>query len=294
MRARRGFTLTELLIALGILATLMAAAYGAVVQAIRFQSDQEAVTSLQAKLRRVMEVFTQDLRSAVFGGITNHPYPSGAESISFALVDGGAGYPALPHDSGSNNSFKRAAEVKVISLVASTADLGIRRGDTVLMVNANGQAVLLPVTNVNPVGGGPNRWHIVHAGCGNTIDYTPNTLVFRVVTLGFRYDPATRTLWEQRGGVERPLAFNLSHFRIEYVYRAPNGRDVVNPTGYDATGTPAIEFDGPGGTYTLRRLQVRLGAEKPSRGRVIERAYVGQVELASNSTYRVREVLSCR
>lgn len=67
MSERRGFTLVELLLALAILATLLAVAYGGVIQFMQSRSDLEAAINAQAKLRRIVEVFTQDLRSAVFG-----------------------------------------------------------------------------------------------------------------------------------------------------------------------------------------------------------------------------------
>ena len=114
MSERRGFTLVELLLALAILATLLAVAYGGVIQFMQSRSDLDAAINAQAKLRRIVEVFTQDLRSAVFGGLSATPYPSGNASISFALIEGGAGYPVLPHDSGNNQRLMRAAEAKIV------------------------------------------------------------------------------------------------------------------------------------------------------------------------------------
>ncbi|MCV5738384.1 prepilin-type N-terminal cleavage/methylation domain-containing protein, partial [Escherichia coli] len=67
MRRARGFTLIEILVALAVLITVTAIAYNGMIQSLQTQSDQEAATNSQAKLRRVMEVITQDLRSAIFG-----------------------------------------------------------------------------------------------------------------------------------------------------------------------------------------------------------------------------------
>jgi len=139
---RRGFTLVELLLALAILATLLAVAYGGVIQFMQSRSDLEAAINAQAKLRRIVEVFTQDLRSAVFGGLSATPYPSGNASVSFALIEGGAGYPVLPHDSGDNQSFKRATEVKIVVLAEALSDVGIAPGDEVLMVNNLGDGAI--------------------------------------------------------------------------------------------------------------------------------------------------------
>jgi len=101
---RRGFTLVELLLALAILATLLAVAYGGVIQFMQSRSDLEAAINAQAKLRRIVEVFTQDLRSAVFGGLSATPYPSGNASVSFALIEGGAGYPSCPTTAGTTRA----------------------------------------------------------------------------------------------------------------------------------------------------------------------------------------------
>ncbi|KGQ22989.2 PulJ/GspJ family protein [Thermus filiformis] len=297
---KKGFTLLELLIAMVILGALMAVAYGGVVQFMQARSDLDATASAQAKLRRIVEVFTQDLRSAVFGGLSALPYPTGANSLSFALIEGGAGYPVLPHDSGSNNSFKQAAEAKIVVLASQVGEIGIVPGDYVLMVNSAGDGVLLPVTSVNPVGGEPNRWHVVHAGCGNTIDYTPNTLLFRVRALGFRFDPSTGDLLQREGaGGEVPLAFGLRRFRVDYVYESPSGNVWTNPSVYpfsNPTGAPPRQFTDPstGQTYTLERLGITLESRFLSRGREIGRTYTSQVELSSNAQYQVRQILPCR
>src|SRR5690606_5790547 len=110
-----GMTLIETLVALfvsGIVATI---ATTGVVNVLRVQAVNEAATSAPAKLRRVTEVLTQELRSAVLGGVTNAPYASNNTQISFLLLDGGAGYQVLPHDSGKNSSFVEAANVDISS-----------------------------------------------------------------------------------------------------------------------------------------------------------------------------------
>ncbi|RTG96196.1 prepilin-like protein [Thermus scotoductus] len=291
---RKGFTLLELLLAMSLLALLMALAYGGVVEFLKWRSDLDALASAQAKLRRIVEVFTQDLRSAVFGGLSGSPYPTGETSLSFALIEGGAGYPVLPHDAGPNQSFERASEVKILAPVGNASELGIAQGDTVLMVNNAGDGVLLPVTNVSPVSGEPGRWHIVHAGCGNTITYTPNTLLFRVRTLGLRYNPETKVLEAGVGtGSPVPLAFDLSRFRVDYIYEATRGDVLVNPS-LPPGQTPPNEVSHNNRTYTLRRLQLVLETGFPSRGRMLSRSYTAQVELSSNTQYDVKQILPCR
>lgn len=294
----KGLTLVELLVALFVLGVLSTLALGALMQFMHTRSDLDASVSAQAKLRRIMEIFTQDLRSAVFGGLAGSPYATGRQSISFALIQGGAGYPVLPHDSGNNNPFPSASEAKVL-YVDNTLDL--RSGDFALMVNAAGDGVVFKVTQVNPVGPSePGRWHVVHAGCGNTIPYTPNTLLFKVQPLGFRYDGNSKELRTTIGDSgEIPLAFDLSGFRIDYVYEAARRDVVLNPGGYDYTnppsgGAPPLELALNGKIYTLRRLQLVLSTHFPSRGKLLERTYQAQVELASNTQFRVARILSCR
>lgn len=296
-KSRLGLTLVELLLALLILGILLTLAYGGMVQFMQARSDLDAGVSAQAKLRRIVEVFTQDLRSAVFGGLAPTPYPTGRQSISFALIDGGAGYPVLPHDSGNNASFKTAAEVKIVVLATSASQIGIAAGDHVLMVNANGDGVILPVAQVNPVGGQPNWWNVVHAGCGNTIDYTPNTLLFRVRTLGFKYDPQTKELVYREGASsEIPVAFDLAGFRIGYVYEGASWDVLTDPPGYtydQPTGAPPYQVEVSGTTYTLKRLALTLSASFPSRGRNMDRTYTSLVDLASNTQYTVKRILPC-
>lgn len=288
MHRPNGFTLIELLVSLAVLGTVLAMAATALVEGLRMHADQEAVTTGQAKLRRVVEVFTQDLRSSVMGAIMDRPFTSGASSVSFALLDGGAGYPVLPHDSGNNNSFKTARNVKFVAPDTSVAELGIGPGDQALMVNANGQAILLDATSVSQTGG---TWHLVHAGCGNTIDYTPNTLLFVVRSLGLQYDAGTGTVLQRAGsGATAALAFGVSRFRIDYVYVTPGGATVTNPTGF-----PARRLSGAGGeSLSLARLRVVLGTSSPSfGGRAVERTYTGSVELSNNAQVNVDRVVPC-
>jgi prepilin-type N-terminal cleavage/methylation domain-containing protein len=259
----RGFTIVELLIAMAIFGILIAIASGAIVQYLRVQSDQEAITSAQSKLRRVTELVSQELRSAVFGSIISSPYPSNSLGISFMLLDGGAGYPVNPHDSGSNNSFKAAATLTINSLAPDAATLGIADNDQLLMINGNGQALLFTVGNVTQIS---SRWSLNHPGCGNTIDYTTgSTLLFKVRSFGLRHDAASKELRATDGATaEQPLAYNITRFRIDYVYN-----------------------DVPQATYTtstnLDRLQVVISTEELSRGKAIERTYSSQIELPASA-----------
>src|SRR5690625_3286969 len=91
---QRGVTLVEILGALAVFSVVMAIAYGAINGSLRVQADQEAATTTQGKLRRIVEVITQDLRGAVFGSITTQPYASDNSQASLQILTGGAGYTA--------------------------------------------------------------------------------------------------------------------------------------------------------------------------------------------------------
>lgn len=122
------------------------------------------------------------------------------------------------------------------------------------MVNNLGDGVILPVTDVKPVEGG---LEVVHDECGNTIDYTPNTLLFRVRTLGFRFDPTTRRLVYREGREgggeevkEVPVAFDMERFEIHYVYEGAFGDTVTDPPG--GAFTPGYDFARPTGAPRTR------------------------------------------
>lgn len=295
--AKRGFSFIELLLALGILVIVMGLGYGAVIQIVRMQLDQEAATSAQTRMRRVVEILSQDLRSMLYGAVTNTPYTSGNAAISFVVLDGGAGYQVLPPSSGNLADFPSATALSVVSLVANAADTGLGAGNQVLMVNNGGQGVFLPVSDFS--NSGSNRWLLSHAGCTNTIAYTPNAnlsapLLYRVRAMGYQYDASRRTLyWKVNNGAAVPVALNITRFEIKYVYRNSGGSEVVNPAGYNDSGSPAQQFSSGGQSYTLRRIGLVLATTERTLGRFIERTYTSQIELPSSNSVPLREVLPC-
>lgn len=289
--SRRGFSFIELLLALAILIAIMGLAYTAVVQIMRMQLDQEAVTSAQTRMRRVVEIMTQDLRSMLYGGLTNNPYTSGTSAISFAVLDGGAGYQVLP--SGSPSSFQSTSSLNVVSFAPDASQAGIEAGNRVLMINGAGRGVFLSVASFINTSG--NLWLLTHSGCTNTITYSPgNTLLYRVQAVGYQYNASSRILSRQvNNAPPSPVAFNITRFEIRYIYRDSAGTETVNPSGYNSTGSPAQQFSSGGQTYTLRRIGLVLATTEPSLGRSIERTYTSQVELPSSNSVPLQEVVPC-
>lgn len=261
---RNGFTLVELILSVAIFGVIIAMASAAIVQYLRIQSDQEAATSAQAKLRRVTEIIGQDLRGATLGGIINEPYASNDKQVSVAVLSGGAGYQTTTL---TNNSTQFIA----------TIDPGIADGSRVLLVGSAGQAVLRSVNNVQDQGGSVYR--ALHPGCGAALPAN-NVLLFGVQTLGYRFDDTDDTLYTTIDGAETAVAFGITDFQVDYIYDDGAGTTLSNPAGY-----PARQVTVAGTPYTLQRLQVSVATEELSLGRAVERSYSTQIELSDSSSF---------
>ena len=295
MQRTHGLTLVEMLIATTVFFLISAAATAGITLTLRMQNLNEASSSAQTKLRRVGEVFTQELRSAVLGGISNTPYTSDGDSVSFALLDGGAGFQVLPHASGNNNSFKNASSVQILAPVATAAELGLAGGQA-MMVNASGDAIIFSVNSVTAAGGGAFEFNVTHPGCGNTIDYTANTLMFKVATLGYDYDPVSGDMNVTEGSAaEQPFSFGLDDVVFSYVYALADGTTSAQPTPLtDAAGLPVRSGTISGQAATLVRVRFEVATSEATTGnRMVQRSYSTHVELSSNPALFVRKLDSC-
>ena len=292
MKREAGFTLLEMLVALSILGIIFALVSNGLVNAMQVHRTHEAATASQAKLRRVTEVFTQELRSAVLGGISNQPYTTTNKSISFVLLDGGAGYQVLPHASGNNANFVNANKVQIAAAVGNAADLDLEE-KYALLVNTSGQAVFFKVDDVDSVGGaGSTVFDIKHPGCKNTINFTSNTLLFKVRPVGFQFDAANGTLYEWQDGADRlPLAFDLKDLQLSYIYQRDDGTTVTKSAPILSGGLPARSVMDSGINVTLVRVELALSAR--GKGSNVERSYTGQVELAGSSNFNIQAVQPC-
>ncbi len=285
MRSLRshGITLVELLVAVAVFSVVVLIAFSGIVGGLRVHVDQEAATAAQGKLRRVVEVVSQDIRSAVFGSVVSVPYAPDAESVSIMLLSGGTGFSVIASDPGS---FATSNQVTVIA--ENGDDLA---GSQVAVVNGNGEGVLFDVSSVS--GGSSDEWVLQHA-CQNRIAFTPNNmLLFEVETLGLRYDEDSGTIWQRQGaGNEIPFAFDVSDFRIDYIYTSQTASDPFDRRSAPALdgGVPTREYIDAGDRFRLARLQVVVSASEASRGDTIDRTYSGQIDLSSNESFFVKEV----
>lgn len=286
-RLQQGVTLVEMLVALAIFGIVMAIAYAAINGSLQIQSDQEAATTTQGKLRRVVEVLTQDLRSAVFGSITNDPYVSDNSQVSFMMLTGGAGYTVLAP--GSYHGFPADREFRV-----QIADGSALVGRDVVMINSTtGEGVVRPITRARS--DGANVW-VLESSCRNTLEYDLNNmLIFEVATIGMRFDAESNRIMITEGGApEASFAFDISDFRIEYVYGSGADAPVTRTTPVLGDGgVPVRTYVDDGDLYTLQRVQFVVGADAESRGRAVPHAYTGQVDLSRTEHFTVEEILPC-
>lgn len=286
-----GVSLVEVLIALAVFSVILVIAYMAINGSLQAQSDSEAITSAQGRLRRVTEVLTQDLRSAVFGSIVNEPYSSTDSQVSILMLTGAAGYAVMPPE--SINGFPDARYVEVQG--ANAADL---TGSEVVMINSKSRnGVVLPITSVTS--GSIHGTYRLHHNCRNTITYDRNNLlVFAVQSTGVRFDRDAQMLRTATGGLEEaPLAFDISDFQIEYIYTAPGEMPQIHaaPIVNEASGVPVRNYqDGAGTLWTLTRLHFSVSALAEGSRVNRNETVAAQVDLSRAEHYQVEEIVPCR
>lgn len=291
-RSQSGMTLVEALIALLILGFILSLAYGAITSSLRVQGQQEAITTNQAKLRRIIEVISQDLRSAVFGSITDNPFASNSQQVSFMMLTGGAGFPVLQSPGFSNSTDFQA-------IVPNANDLV---GQQIVLVNSEGLGVVKSVTSVSSGAGGNS---VISSSCRNTIPFGSSVLMFQVETTGIRYDPDSENMFLLTANVdEQPFAFDLSDLRFDYVYTytapetgvtgTPAETVIVEQTPRRGShGLPIRTFSQGGYQFTLTRLQVVVESTAEVNGRQSTHAYSGQVDLSRAAHFKVEEIVPC-
>ena len=289
-----GVSLVELLIALAIFGVIMLVASMATMGSLNFNLTQQVTLSAQSKLRRVSEAVSQDFRGALFGSITDSPYSSNSTQVSFYIADKGAGYEVLEQP-----SFATSTAFEIIS----DEDPGFNAGSTVILFDSGsrssdaGRALAYPITSSNY--NSTDDVSTLNHTCQNTFAYGANSriLAYGARSIGIEYDPAEDKLWLTEGGDVNnrvPLAFNITDFSIEYVYRIadPSGTVIgteANPVPYRSSGElqRIYQANATSNIYTLIELQFNLETEQSTIGnRLVSRSYNAKVPLLSPDTDR--------
>jgi type II secretory pathway pseudopilin PulG len=281
-----GITMLELLIALALLGTIFTLASSGIVSSLRAQSINQTTVNNQAKLRRVMEVLSQDLRSAVLGGLTGSPFASDSDSISFSLLDGGAGFPVTSLNLSGGTLTVQAQ---------NTATLGVSTGNQVLVVNPGGDGIIIPVTSV-AAATTAQRFNLTFGNCANSIPAGDSYLLFKVKTVGLEFNTTTRQLLQREGTstTSTPVAFGISGFNLTYIYEpygTTTGTSVERTSAITETSSwPTKVATISGSQYSLVRVKVALASSEGQAGR----NYEAYIDLASTSNnVRLGRLLPC-
>ena len=267
MRAnRKAFTLIEMLIALTILSLVLMLASQGILTVLRMHRTQEATTLTQTKIRRVSEVISQEVRGAILGGLADSPYPASSTSLSFALINGGAGYPVTAISSGS---------VQIVAQNLAAADL--QAGDSIMVTNKDGDSFIATVNAVN----GSVQHTISFNNCMTGVNYTANSLLYKVKSIGYNFDPITKTLnYKIANQAQQPVAFDISNFQISYIYGKPDGTTVALNSPLMVAGVPQKYGQIAGDDVSLLRLKLDMTAEaKDAAEHTISRSYSSQIGL---------------
>ena len=282
MQKTKGFTLIEMLISMAIFAVVAFLTMMVVTGALRYNAQQQATVAAQSKLRRVTEVIGQEVRSSVFGGVAHAPYNSNNTELSIYLLDQGAGYTVVTEPSFSSlTSFRILTEnqptIGQVLLVDS-------QGDSTVTPIVKPSATLFPVSGINGAGA---DWRINHAGCTNGITHNRFLQAFGVKSLGFRLDVATKRLMLNEDGVETPMAFGITDFKVEYVYlKDSGGAPYKRTTPFLDAGLPVKIYEDktttPYTKYILSELQITISTEEQGKTKVT-RTYTGQIPLLISS-----------
>lgn len=283
----QAFTLLELLLALAVLLILMTLAFNTSIQGLQINQSNEAISAAQNKARRVLEVLSQDLRTAAFAIVTDVPFNSTPTSISIAQVAGGAGYAVS------------AVAGNTLTLVSNSTNLAseIPVGSRLVIIDANHSAVLTRTTSL-PVASGVNLFTLTTTCASLPITATSQTIASVIALQGYSYDGDSQRLVYQAQGdaTTTDVAFDVSNFRIDYVYQVRTGSSLSeerNPSGYLMNGRVRPHFTSAGSEFSLRRMQFTLSTRVPISGRNIERTLTGQVDMINSLHYEAKVVNIC-
>lgn len=259
MRQTKGFTLIEMLLTMSILLTVLALASQGIVSIMRINQTQNAAASAQAKLRSTSEAIELYIRGSTLGGLSSIPYLPSQNSISFASLTGSSGFQITA----TSNS-----KATVLASDLETADF---QNGQALLVAGNGEAVV--VNNVTVSAAGSGRFELSYDSCANAAFTDINNAKVHAANLhGFRYDATAQELYYQsQAGTEVAVAFNISDFKLEYIYMQTNGG-----SGREILSTPDIISGVPQkekGDKTLRAINIVLESSFEIGSKTVSRSY---------------------
>lgn len=248
-----GYSMVELLVSTAILGIVLSLASQGILLALKYHRNQQSVVEAQSKLRQVNEIMSQEVRSAILGGI----FDQSANSVSFMLLDGGAGYQVTSVSS---------SEITFAADVSSTTDLGF--SGQALLVDKAGNANIVTISSISSKGS--NLYGLNHACSSSLASLSPSdSLLFAARAVGFDHDSNDKTLYRTDSSGRKALAFDMSTFSIAY--------------------------DPPVGEVT--RLNLTAAAEYKTVGNETkERSYTGQIDLPeadASFSRRIKAVTSC-
>jgi prepilin-type N-terminal cleavage/methylation domain-containing protein len=226
---RRGFSLTETIVALSLFGIVGTAAFGFLISQHRYYESGERVQMAQQEARGTVRLVTDEIRRA--GAGINAMSASDPDIIvpndgsvgidvfdpkAVKLISVNSSIPSLPLTTGGNNGQKN----RVFLWVPDTSNLGgLAVGQTVFIEDSNsGNTQLLRITKITDLGDG--RIRIEHLNDPLTSDYAPSSsAVWLVNEVAFRLANVGGDLRVERrlqAGAWETIAENATGLNLRY------------------------------------------------------------------------------
>lgn len=290
-----GISIIELLIAISIFSLVFALSSKAIITGIQGHQLNDDVSSVQGRLQRISEVMNQQLRGTVFGSISSAPFEPNNQQVSFAILDGSGGFQVLPD--ANNPAIARISSLRILANNVNNAATLALDQKRAMIVNDDGALISFTVNNVQP-NGNNFQLQVNNQACANAIPYSNNTLMFRGSLVGFEYNPVDKIIYRQIDQAKSALAFNISDFKVSYLYRDNAGGAITKRNSpfiiNDANNQSQALNQGLnalGQVVTLVALELEISAEQKTRGGTIRRTHVSQVDLVDSSrSSRIRRI----
>lgn len=260
-----GFTLIELLVAMVILAVVLGLVFNATMQTLSMQQDTERRVSIEAGLRRTVQIMTQDLRNAAYGMLTATPYASSSTSVSVTRMMDTAVHTVL----GPTASFSSSSSVSALV----PTGFAWPTNSYFLLINPSSTQKNATILQTTAAVSGANTVGIVHAGVGNTLCYSNDNLIQRVNLIGYTFNSSRKILYREvrsaQGIESSPVAFGVSQFQLTYI--ADNGTTYATLAAIPTTAQ-------------LARVGISITMERRGLGLPMSRTLTSTVEIPKVAT----------